>query len=59
MSGKRKGRPRGKASDPSYTTLTTYIKVKTWKELKKKCIDLDMEMSEAVQMLLEEWLKEK
>lgn len=59
MSGKRKGRPRGKASDPSYTTLTVYIKLETYKEVKKKCVDLEIEMSQAVQMLLEEWLKEK
>lgn len=51
-----RGRPRGKTSDPNYTTLTTYVKVKTYKALKKRCVDLDMEMSEVVQQLLDEWL---
>ena len=51
-----RGRPRGKTSDPTYTTLTTYIKVATYKALKKKCVDLDMEMSQVVQQLLDEWL---
>lgn len=51
-----RGRPKGKKSNPEYITLTTYIKVKTYKELKKRCVDLDMEMSEVVQELLEDWL---
>lgn len=51
-----RGRPRAKKSDPDYTTLTTYIKLSTYKEFKKRCIDLDTEMSEVVQRLLDEWL---
>lgn len=58
MTEKRgRGRPKGKTSDPNYTTLTTYIRVETYKELKKRCVDLDMEMSEVVQQLLDDWLE--
>jgi hypothetical protein len=53
-----KGRPKGKKSNPEYTTLTTYIKITTYKALKKKCVDLDVEMSEIVQELLDRWLSD-
>jgi hypothetical protein len=53
---KGRGRPKGKKSDPDYTTLTAYIKVTTYKALKKRCVDLDVQMSEVVQRLLDDWL---
>ena len=52
-----KGRPKGKKSDPSYTTLTTYIQLETYKALKIRCFQEDREMSEVVQELLDAWLQ--
>ncbi len=52
-----RGRPKGKKSDPNYTTVTAYIKVETYKALKKRCVDIDMDMSEVIQRLLEDWLE--
>ena len=52
-----KGRPKGKKSDPDYTTLTTYIRMETYRALNIRAIKEDREMSEVVQELLDKWLK--
>lgn len=53
-----RGRPKGKKSNPEYTRLMVYVRKDTLKATKKRLIDLEMEASELVQQLLEEWLNE-
>lgn len=60
MTEKRKvGRPRGKKSDRSYTQIGGYVKITTYKEVKKLLIDEDKEISELLQELLDEWISLK
>lgn len=58
MSGKP-GRPRGKRSNPNYIFLGGYITRDTYKEVKHLLIDSDMEISELLQTLLDQWIDEQ
>ena len=59
MAEKRgRGRPRAKKSNPEYTTLTVYVRKDTLKAVKKRCIDEDIQVSEVIQALLDEWIAE-
>ena len=51
-----RGRPPGKKSNPDFTQISAYVRVKTYKETKKALIDEEMEISELVQLLLDQWL---
>lgn len=53
---RRPGRPRGKRSDKTFTQVCGYVKVATYKEAKKILIDEEMEFSELLQQLLEQWV---
>lgn len=52
----KRGRPSGKKSDPSYTQVTGYIKMETYRALKVRCAQDDIEISEVLQDLIEAWL---
>lgn len=57
MAEKRKpGRPKGKRSDRAYTQVCGYVRVATYKQVKKLLIDDEQEFSELLQELLEEWI---
>lgn len=57
---KRKpGRPKGKRSDKSYTQVCGYVKLTTYKAVRKRLIDEEMEFSELLQQLLDEWVSLK
>lgn len=58
MEEKRKpGRPRtGKRSDRTFCQVCGYVKITTYKEVKKILIDEEMEFSELMQQLLDEWV---
>lgn len=57
MAEKRKpGRPKGKRSDRLYCQVCGYVKISTYKEVKHLLIDEDLEFSELIQQLLDEWL---
>lgn len=57
MAGKGKpGRPKGKRSDKAYTQVCGYVKLATYKEVRKLLIDEEMEFSELLQELLDEWV---
>ena len=53
---KRKGRAKGKRSDPNYTQVGAYIPKAIDKAVKRKLIDEDMDFSELVAQLLDEWV---
>jgi len=54
---KRKpGRPKGKRSSKDYTYVGGYVKVTTYKQTKHLLIDADMEISELLQQLLDNWI---
>lgn len=58
--GKRKpGRPRGKSSDPNYTRLSAYIKKVTNKRMLHLTVELEIEISEAVEQALQEWVEKR
>lgn len=60
MVEKRKpGRPRGKRSDKTYTQVCGYVKLSTYKEVRKLLIDDEMEFSELLQELLDNWVSLK
>lgn len=55
---KRKpGRPPGKRSNPNYVQIAGYITKPTYRAVKIKCINEDKEISEVLQILLDQWLK--
>ena len=54
----KRGRPRGKRSNPDYEQVTAYIKKKTYKETKIALLEQEEveNFSELVEKLLSEWL---
>lgn len=53
-----RGRPKGKKSDPDYTQIAPYIRLDTYRAMRHRLIDSDMEISELIQELLDRWLRE-
>jgi hypothetical protein len=51
------GRPPGKKSDPNYIQITGYVKRQTYRAVKIRCFEEDLEISEIMEILFEEWLK--
>ena len=56
----RKGRPRGKRSDPSFEQVTAYIPKELYRRVKVRILESgrDQDFSEVVADLLGEWLGE-
>lgn len=54
---RRVGRPPGKRSNPDYRQVTVLLPSQTYREVRKRLLDEDKEVSELVHELLEEWLK--
>lgn len=54
----KRGRPRGKRSNPDYEQVTAYIKKKTYKETKIALLEQEEveNFSDLVEKLLSEWL---
>jgi hypothetical protein len=54
----KRGRPKGKRSNPNYEQVTAYIKKKTYKETKIALLEQEEveNFSELVEKLLSEWL---
>jgi len=55
----RKGRPKGKRSDPEFEQVTAYIRRETYRNIKIKLLQegSDREFSELLEDLLTEYLK--
>jgi hypothetical protein len=51
-------RPLGKSSDPAFTKFTTYIRKTTHRAAKMRLVGEDRELSDLVEDLLSQWLKE-
>jgi hypothetical protein len=56
----KRGRPRGKRSNPDYEQVTAYIKKKTYKQIKIALLEQDDigDFSELVEELLSQWLNQ-
>lgn len=56
---KKRGRPRGKRSDPNFTQITAYLRAKTIDEVKVKLIQQGskQDTSELIEKLLSAWLR--
>jgi len=58
MAGKKKrGRPKGRKSNPDYTTMTLYIKRDLRKHFHARTLLLDTDMSTVAEELIQEWLE--
>jgi len=55
---KRRGRAKGKRSDPNYTQVGAYIPKALDKAVKRKLVDEDRDFSELVAHLLNEWVNQ-
>lgn len=56
---KRRGRARGKRSDPNYEQVGAYIPKELNKQVKRLLIDEDdLDFSDLVAQLLEDWVKQ-
>lgn len=53
---KRPGRPEGKRSSKQHMRITAYITKRTYRRLKATLAYQDIEISEVVQQLIDEWL---
>ncbi|HEY9697060.1 MAG TPA: hypothetical protein V6D10_07340 [Trichocoleus sp.] len=57
MTEKRKpGRPKGKRSDPDYILCCGLVKKKTLKQVKHLLLDRDLELSQLMEQLFQEWI---
>lgn len=58
---KRRGRPKGKRSDPDFAQTTAYIRVETYKDVRIALLQEGegREYSELVEVLLSDWLKKR
>lgn len=52
------GRPKGKRSNPNYVPVSGYVSKESYRKLKIRCYELDMEISEALQIMIDRWLEE-
>jgi len=57
MADGKPGRPKGKHSDPSYIQVTAYLTKKTYRAVKIRIAELDVERSDVIEALLQEWLE--
>ena len=55
---KQRGRAKGKRSDPNYTQVGAYIPKELDKAVKRKLIDEELDFSELVAQLLDEWVNQ-
>jgi hypothetical protein len=55
-SPKKRGRPKGKRSSSEYVQVAGYIRKNTFKEMRHLLIDEEMEISELLQELIDEWI---
>jgi len=53
----RSGRPRGKRDDPEFGKIGVYIKQTTITEVKARLIRQDRDLSDLIQVLLDDWLE--
>lgn len=56
---RKRGRPKGKRSNPNYCLCCGYVKLKTFRAVKKRLFRQEKEMSELLQELLDRWLIEQ
>ena len=56
---KRKGRPQGKSADPNYKQVTVYLRKDVYTAAKKLLIDDGEQVSELVDRLMSNWVKEQ
>ncbi len=56
---KKRGRPKGKRSNPAFTQVTAYMRKDTYKNAQKALLDEDEEFSELVEDLVSKWLKSR
>ncbi|UFP94243.1 hypothetical protein [Gloeobacter morelensis] len=54
---RKRGRPQGKRSDPTYVLACAYIPAQLRQQVKIALIKADLEYSELVAQLLREWLE--
>lgn len=55
---RKPGRPKGKHSNPDYVTVSGYITKATFRRMRLKCFEQDLEVSELLQTLIDRWLDE-
>ena len=60
-SAKKKGRPKGKRSDPDFEQVTAYIRKETYRQTKIALLEQSQwsDFSELVEQLLTEWLNNR
>ncbi len=56
---RKRGRPKGKRSNPDFTQVTAYMRKDTYKNAQKALLDEDEEFSELVEDLVSKWLKSR
>jgi hypothetical protein len=56
---KKRGRPKGKRSSNEYIQVAGYIRKTTFKEMKHLLLDEEMEISELLQQLIDDWVSLK
>lgn len=56
----KRGRPKAKRSDPNFTQISAYIRKDTHRKVKMKLLEIKSErdLSELIEELLQEWLKQ-
>lgn len=54
----KKGRAKGKRSDPNYTQIGAYIPVDLHKRVKRRLVDEDIDLSDLITQLLDEWVSD-
>jgi hypothetical protein len=54
----RSPRPLAKSADPAYMKFTTYIRKSTHRSVKTRLVSKEKELSDLVEELLSDWLKE-
>lgn len=55
----KRGRPRGKRSDPAYDQYSVHLRKETHKAVKKALIDEEKDLSVLVEELLTRWLSSR
>jgi len=53
----RAARPKGKRDDPAYAKIGVYVRNSTVTEVKARLLRQERDLSDLVQMLLDDWLK--
>jgi hypothetical protein len=56
---KKRGRPKGKRSSSEHIQVAGYIRKETFRQMKHLLLDEEMEISELLQQLIDDWISLK